>query len=240
MIQKDMFMELKELAKEINIDLTEKQVNQFRTYKNEIIKWNEQVNLTAITEEKEFLIKHFIDSLTIQKYIQANSKIIDIGTGAGFPGIPLKIVDSSLYITLLDSLNKRLKILDEIIENLGLDSISTLHGRAEEIARCKNERETYDYAVSRAVAPLNVLAEYLLPFVKVGGKCICMKGSNGREELKEAEKAIKILGGIVEKVEEITLPKTDMKRVIIVLKKQKETPKQYPRKAGTPSKNPIS
>lgn len=239
MIQKDMFMELKELAKEINIDLTEKQVNQFRTYKDEIIKWNEQVNLTAITEEREFLIKHFIDSLTIQKYVQPNSKIIDVGTGAGFPGIPLKIVDSSLSVTLLDALNKRLKILNEIIKELALESIVTVHGRAEEVARNKNERETYDYAVSRAVAPLNVLVEYLLPFIKVGGKCICMKGSNGKEELKQAEKAIQVLGGSVEKVEEIILPKTDMKRMIVVIEKKKETPKQYPRKAGTPSKNPI-
>ena len=164
--------------------------------------------------------------------------MIDVGTGAGFPGIPLSIVKENIDIVLLDSLNKRINFLEEVKENLKLENITTIHGRAEEFGKNKNEREKYDIATSRAVAPLNILLEYLLPLVKVGGKAICMKGSN-IEEIENAKNALEILGGKIEKTEEITLPNSDIKRNIIIVKKVKNTPSKYPRKPGTPSKEPI-
>ena len=195
--------------------------------------------LTAITNREDIIIKHFIDSLSISKYINNNLKVIDIGTGAGFPGIPLKIYNPSLNITLLDSLNKRIKFLDTVIEELKLNNIRTIHGRAEEIARNNNYREKYDIVTSRAVSKLNTLVEYMLPFAKKNGICICMKGPNIYEELDEAKKAIKILGGKVEKVEEFFLPKTDIKRTVIIIKKIKNTDEKYPRNAGIPIKKPL-
>ena len=230
--------ELKERAKQIDIVLEEKQVEQFYEYMNLLLEWNEKINLTAITEPKEIILKHFIDSLTIEKYIEQSQKVIDVGTGAGFPGIPLSIIKQNIEITLLDSLNKRITFLNEIVSSLQLKNIKTVHARVEEFAKNKKEREIYDIATSRAVAPLNVLLEYLLPLVKVGGYCICMKGSN-IEEIKEAEKALEILGGKIEKIENINLPDSDIKRNIIVVKKIKQTPSKYPRKPGTPSKEPI-
>ena len=164
--------------------------------------------------------------------------MIDVGTGAGFPGIPLSIVKENTDIVLLDSLNKRINFLEEVKENFKLENITTIHGRAEEFGKNKNEREKYDIATSRAVAPLNILLEYLLPLVKVGGKAICMKGSN-IEEIENAKNALEILGGQIEKIEEITLPNSDIKRNIIIVKKVKNTPSKYPRKPGTPSKEPI-
>ena len=195
------------------------------------------MNLTAITEPNEVILKHFIDSLTIANLIEKDQKIIDVGTGAGFPGIPLSIVKEE-NITLLDSLNKRITFLEEVINKLELKNIKAIHARVEEFAKNKKERESYDIATSRAVAPLNVLLEYLLPLVKVGGICICMKGSN-TEEIEEAKNALKILGGEIEKIEKITLPESDITRNIIIVKKVKETPSKYPRKPGTPSKEPI-
>ncbi len=230
--------ELKEKAKKINIILEEKQIEQFYEYMNLLLEWNEKINLTAIIEPKEVILKHFIDSLTIQKYIKEEQKVIDVGTGAGFPGIPLSIIKQNTEITLLDSLNKRILFLEEIISSLQLKNIRTVHARVEEFAKNKKEREIYDIATSRAVASLNVLLEYLLPLVKVGGECICMKGSS-TEEIKEAEKALEILGGKIEKIENINLPDSDIKRNIIIVKKIKQTPLKYPRKPGTPSKEPI-
>lgn len=230
---------LKERAKKIDIDLNNEQLENFYQYKELILEWNEKINLTAIKEDEEFLNKHFIDSLTVTKYISnENKKIIDIGTGAGFPGIPIKIVRDN-EIVLFDSLNKRLKVLDSIIQDLNLNNVRTLHGRAEETFKTKEYRESYDIATSRAVANLNVLAEYMLPAIKVGGKCICMKAGNIEEELNEAKKAIRLLGGKIEKVEKIILPDTQIERNIIIIKKVANTPKQYPRKPGTPSKDPI-
>ena len=197
------------------------------------------MNLTGITEPKEVILKHFIDSLTILKYINENGSVIDVGTGAGFPGIPLKIVEDSLEITLLDSLNKRINFLNEVIENISLDKTKTIHGRAEDFGQDAAYREKYDVAVSRAVAPLNILLEYMLPFVKVGGKCICMKGSNCDEEIENAKNAIEILGGKIEKTEKFNLPNSDNNRTILVIKKTKKTSVQYPRKAGIPTKNPL-
>lgn len=229
--------ELKNKAQQINILLEEKQIENFYKYMNLLLEWNEKMNLTAITEPNEVILKHFIDSLTIANLIEKGQKVIDVGTGAGFPGIPLSIVKEE-NITLLDSLNKRIKFLEEVINKLELKNIKAIHSRVEEFAKNKKERESYDIATSRAVAPLNVLLEYLLPLVKLNGKCICMKGSN-TEEIEEAKNALKILGGEIEKIEKITLPESDITRNIIIVKKVKETPSKYPRKPGTPSKEPI-
>lgn len=229
---------LKMKAEKIRVFLTEEQLEKFYNYKNLILEWNEKINLTAIKEDDEFINKHFIDSLTICKYIADDKQMIDIGTGAGFPGIPIKIIKRN-KIVLLDSLNKRLKVLDDIINKLDLSNIETLHGRAEETFNNINYREKYDIATSRAVANLSVLVEYMLPAVKVNGICICMKAGELEEELREARKAIEVLGGKIEKIEDIVLPDTDIKRTIIIIRKVKQTPRKYPRKPGTPSKEPI-
>lgn len=229
--------ELAKRAMQFGINLSEEQQNEFYQYMQLLLEWNEKMNLTAITEPKEVLVKHFVDSMSIAPYIEPADKILDIGTGAGFPGVPLKIVLPQNSFTLLDSLNKRIQFLQEVIEKLQLEQIEAIHGRAEEF--CKEKREEYDIVVSRAVAKLNVLLEYMLPFVKIGGRCICMKALDIEEELDEAKKAIEVLGGVVEKVEEVTLESTDITRKIVMIKKKKETPKKYPRKAGTPSKEPI-
>lgn len=230
---------LKNNASKVDVILNDEMLDKFFKYKNLIIEWNEKINLTAITEDLDFIIKHFIDSLTINKYIEEGKNVIDIGTGAGFPGIPLKILNEDNKIVLFDSLNKRLKVLDDIIQKLELQNVETLHGRAEETFKNKKYRENYDIAVSRAVASLNVLVELMLPAVKVGGKCICMKGNNADIEIEEAKKAIKELGGEIEKVEKIVLPELNLERNIIVIKKVKQTPNKYPRKPGTPQKLPI-
>lgn len=229
--------ELKSKAKQINILLEEEQTKNFYKYMQLLLQWNEKMNLTAITEPKEVITKHFIDSLTIANLIEQDQKIIDVGTGAGFPGIPLSIINKQ-NITLIDSLNKRITFLEEVIKELKLKRIKAIHTRAEEFAKNKKERETYDIATSRAVAPLNVLLEYLLPLIKIGGKCICMKGSN-TTEIEEAQNALKTLGGEIEKIEKITLPETEITRNIIIVKKIKQTPAKYPRKPGTPTKEPI-
>lgn len=229
---------LKNAVSTLEINLNEEQLEQFYNYKKLVIEWNEKINLTAITDDFEFIIKHFVDSLTINKYIEKEKTIIDIGTGAGFPGIPLKILNNN-KIVLFDSLNKRLKVLEDIIEKIKLNNIETLHGRAEETFKNKEYREKYDIATSRAVASLNVLVELMLPAVKVGGKCICMKGNNAEIEIEEAREAIKVLGGKIDKVEKIILPEMNLERTIIIIKKEKVTPKQYPRKPGTPQKTPI-
>lgn len=229
----------KENIKELNIELSQKQLDQFYSYMEILIEWNKVMNLTNIIEPIEIIQKHFVDSLTILKEIDNLSKIIDVGTGAGFPGIPIKIAIPETKIVLLDSLNKRIKFLDEVIEKLQLINIETIHGRAEELAKNRLHREKYDIAVARAVAPLNILSEYLLPFVNVGGYAICMKGSKGKEEAKDAKKSIEILGGKVLKIEEFSLPKTEMERTIVKIEKIKNTDKKYPRKAGTPSKEPL-
>lgn len=218
-------------------DLNDKQIEKFKTYFDLLIEWNNKINLTSIVEENEVITKHFADSLSILKYIENNSKIIDVGTGAGFPGIPLKISNNTLEITLLDSLNKRINFLNLIIEKLNLENIETIHGRAEDFGHDIQYREKYDYAVCRAVAKLNVLAEYMLPYLKVGGTFICMKGPNIEEEIEIAQKALKILGGKIEKIESFELEGNQ--RNIIIIKKEKNTPKNFPRKSGVPSKQPI-
>lgn len=223
----------------LNLDLTEEQIRNFYDFMNLLIEKNKVMNLTGITEPKEVILKHFIDSLTVLKDINENDSVIDVGTGAGFPGIPLKIAKNSLEVTLLDSLNKRINFLNEVIENINLDKIKTIHGRAEDFGQNAEYREKYDVAVSRAVAPLNILLEYMLPFVKAGGICICMKGSNCDEEIENAKNAIEILGGKIEKIEKFNLPNSDNNRTILTIKKLKKTSRQYPRKAGIPTKNPL-
>lgn len=226
-------------GKKINININDEQAQKYYNYMNLLIEWNEKINLTAITNPDEIIIKHFIDSITIDKYIEKNNKIIDVGTGAGFPGIPLSILRDDLDITLMDSLNKRIKFLDEVRELNHLNNISTIHGRAEELGKNKNFREKYDIATSRAVAPLNVLLEYMLPFVKVGGYCICMKGSNVEEEIANSKNALSKLKGKIEKIETFKLPDTEYGRNIIIIKKIENTPSKYPRKPGTPAKEPL-
>lgn len=232
-------MDFVQRLKDFNIKINDEQIKRFMNYMNLLLEWNEKINLTAITQPEEVKLKHFVDSLTVLKYINDDDKVIDIGTGAGFPGIPLKIMNENTKITLLDSLNKRINFLNIVIETLNLRNIQAIHGRAEEIARNKLYREKYDVAVSRAVANLSTLTEYMLPFVKVGGKCICMKGANVNEELERAQNAIKELGGEIERVDNFYLSDNDNERNVIVIKKVKETNPKYPRKAGTPSKEPL-
>ena len=226
-------------AKKIDVILDEEQIQKFYKYMELLLEWNEKINLTAIVEPRDVILKHFVDSLTICKELQKNKTLADIGTGAGFPGIPVKILRPDLDITLIDSLNKRVNFLTMVIEALKLEKIIALHGRIEDFGKNKKYREKFDYVTSRAVANLSTLSEYMIPLVKIGGKCICMKGSNIDEELKNAEKAIKTLGGKIEKVDTFLLPDTDMGRNIILIKKEKATPNKYPRKAGTPAKEPI-
>lgn len=224
---------------EIKLELTDNQIKNFYDFMNLLIEKNKVMNLTGITEPKEVILKHFIDSLTILKYIDKNSTVIDVGTGAGFPGLPLKIADEFLEMTLLDSLNKRINFLNEVIENTQLNNIDTIHGRAEDFGKDIKYREKYDIVTSRAVASLNILLEYMLPFVKIGGKCICMKGSNCDDEIENAKNAIKILGGEIEKIEKFNLPNSDNNRTILIIKKVKKTDRQYPRNAGIPTKKPL-
>lgn len=227
-----------EKEKKINLNVSDDNINKLYIYMKILLDWNENINLTAITEQNEIIEKHFIDSLTVLKYVEGNKKIIDVGTGAGFPGIPLAINCNS-NITLVDSLNKRIKFLEEVKEKLGLTNIKNIHGRAEEVARQKEYREMYDIAVSRAVAPMNVLLEYLLPFVKVGGLCLCMKGPNAIEELEMAKNAINMLGGEFIEKENIKLGDGDIERNLIIIKKVKNISNRYPRKPGMPTKQPL-
>jgi len=227
-------------GKEISIEFSNIQIEKFYKYMNLLIEWNEKINLTAITEPKEIIIKHFIDSLTVLKDIKGKNTLVDVGTGAGFPGIPLKIMDEEIKITLLDSLNKRINFLNEVINQLDLKNIETIHSRVEDAGKNKKYRERFDIATARAVANLATLSEYMLPLVKVGGKSICMKGSEVSEELQNSKKAISILGGEIENIDNFQLPKSDMMRNIVIIKKVKNTPNKYPRKPGTPSKEPIN
>ena len=233
---KKVFMEY---AEKINIDINEEQINRFYDYMNLLIEWNKKINLTAITDYNEIILKHFVDSLTINKYIKENNSVVDVGTGAGFPGIPLKIIRDDINIVLVDSLNKRINFLNEVIKELNLKNIETVHARAEEFGKNKKYRKKFDIATSRAVANLSTLSEYMIPLVKINGRCICMKGKEIKEELKDSLNAIKVLGGKVENVEEFELADNDINRSIIYILKEKDTPNKYPRKAGTPSKDPI-
>ena len=230
---------MKEYGKEIQIKFTEEQLQKFYKYMNMLIEWNKKINLTAIIEPKEIILKHFMDSLTILKYVNDNEKMLDVGTGAGFPGIPIKIMNENIEITLLDSLNKRINFLNEVINKLELKNISAIHSRIEDYGKNNKYREKYDIVTSRAVANLATLSEYMLPMLKIKGKSICMKGSDIKEEVKNSKRAIDILGGEIVNIEELVLPKSDNRRNLIIIEKKKNTPLKYPRKAGIPSKEPL-
>ena len=231
--------DLTRYLKQLNIELNVEQIKKFYDFMNMLLEWNEKINLTAITEQNDVILKHFVDSLTVAKYLNENQKVIDIGTGAGFPGIPVSIIKNKNNYTLVDSLNKRINFLNEVKGNLKLDNVTLIHSRAEELGRNKLYREKFDIAFSRAVANLTVLAEYLIPLVKTGGTVICMKGSNVKEEVEESKFAINELGGSIKEIKEFCLPESDIKRNIIIIEKVKLTPIKYPRKAGMPAKLPL-
>lgn len=239
----EMFVcQLNKEAEQLEIKLSEEQVGKFYKYYQLLIEWNSMMNLTAITKMDEVITKHFVDSLSLKKVIddleQKSYRLIDIGTGAGFPGIPLKIAFPEIKVTLLDSLNKRVKFLNEVITVLGLKNIEAVHGRAEDLAREDVSRETFDLCVSRAVANLSTLSEYCLPFVKVGGYFVPYKSGKLEEEMTAGRGAIKKLGGIIESVETFQLPNSD-ERSLVKVKKVVPINKKYPRKAGLPSKEPL-
>ena len=221
---------------ENKIEISDKSMNNFIIYMDNLIEWNKKINLTAIKKEDDIIVKHFIDSIFILKYINGN-KIIDIGSGAGFPGIPLKIAENNLDITLLDSVNKKVLFMQDSIEKMGLKNIVAIHGRAEDYAHDIKYREQYDVATSRAVANMSTLVEYMLPFVKVGGFCICMKGPKSDEEIIDSKKAIFKLGGEIKEVKKYSIEGND--RCLIIIKKIKKTEQTYPRNQGKPLKSPL-
>ncbi len=234
---------LYELCDSMDIRLSETQLEQFMQFYRYLIEKNTVMNLTAITEYKEVAVKHFADSLSLVKAIRVpedTSTVLDLGTGAGFPGIPLKIAYPWLKITLVDSLNKRVNFLNEVIDICRLDDIRAIHSRAEDLGKQNEHREQYDFCVSRAVANLSSLSEYCIPFVKVGGKFISYKAGDIKEELANAKKAVSILGGdIKQDVVKFCLPGSDISRTLIVIDKIKQTPKKYPRRAGIPAREPL-
>lgn len=226
---------------EINLEFNSRQLDLYEKYYELLIEGNNKFNLTTITEPTDVAVKHFIDSLTCLTILEfpEGASVLDVGTGAGFPGIPLKIFRQDLKITLMDSLGKKVNFLNETIQALGLQDIKGVHARAEDFGRIPEVREKYDFVISRAVAKLQVLAEYCLPCVKQGGYFISQKGPEIELEVKEANKAIERLGGSLKKVQKLNLPIIRDGRSLIVIKKEKNTPKEYPRKAGTPGKKPI-
>lgn len=231
--------EITRKLKEINIKIEQNEVEKLYCYMEDLLKWNEVMNLTTIVEPKDIITKHFEDSLTISQYIKENCKVVDVGTGAGFPGVPVAILRKNVQVTLIDSLNKRINFLNDVIKKVDLSNCNAVHGRAEDLGKDKEYREKYDVAVSRAVAPLNVLVEYLLPFVKVGGVCICMKGPKIEEEMENINNVLKKLGGKIEKQDKITLQAQSIERNIVIIKKVTKTSMEFPRKAGVPSKKPL-
>ena len=232
---------IKNKLENLNLQPTQEQLSKLYSFYELLIEKNKVMNLTGITEYEEVIDKHFVDSVSIIKAIDLNKKIrvIDLGTGAGFPGIPLKIMFPNIEIVLVDSLNKRIKFLEEVVEQLQLTDISCIHSRAEDLARNKEYREQFDLCVSRAVANLSTLCEYCIPFVKVGGNFVSYKSGVIQEELEQAKYAISTLGGELSEVINFTLPETDIERSFIKIKKNKNTQKKYPRKAGLPGKEPL-
>lgn len=227
---------------ELGIQLTDTQVNQFETYYELLVEWNKVMNLTGITEYDEVMQKHFVDSLSIVKAADLGQckKVLDMGTGAGFPGIPIKIVYPHLEVVLLDSLNKRIKFLNEVIGKLGLSGITAIHGRAEDYAKQKEYREMFDLCVSRAVANLASLSEYCIPYTMLHGNFISYKSGSIEDELQNVKNAVFLLGGKMKDTVKFTLPGSDIERSLVVIEKVKKTPGKYPRKAGLPAKEPIA
>ena len=228
---------------ELSVTLSDRQMEQFYQYYQLLTEWNRVMNLTAITELEEVVTKHFVDSLTLVKAVDREKlrecRVLDLGTGAGFPGIPLKILFPHMKVVLLDSLNKRIKFLDEVIHSLNLEEISAVHGRAEDYGRDGDYRERFDLCVSRAVANLSTLSEYCLPFVKIGGYFVSYKSGKAEEEIRQAKGAWKLLGGKLEDTVEFSLPGSDMERSLIRVRKVEGTNKKYPRKVGIPGKEPL-
>lgn len=231
---------IKQKFDEIDIKLSDNQINQFYKYFEMIVEKNKVMNLTAITEFEDIVIKHFIDSILISKSIEMNEihSLIDIGTGAGFPGIPLKIIYPNIDMVLMDSLNKRVKFLKEVCEELKLSKIDVIHSRAEDLAKNDEYREKFDLAVSRAVAYLSTLSEYCIPFVKVDGKFVSYKSDNVEDEINNSKNAVKILGASIDDIKYVNLD-NDTKRSFVIISKKKNTSKKYPRKAGMPSSSPL-
>lgn len=223
--------------------LSSKQKEQFATYYNKLIEFNKKVNLTRITDKNEVYLKHFFDSITplleFSDLFKGEKSLCDVGAGAGFPSLPIKILCPDLSITIVDSLGKRLKFLDELVSDLSLDKVTLVHSRAEDAGQNKNLREKFDLVTGRAVARMSVLSEYCLPLAKVDGYLVALKGLKAQDELADAKNAIEVLGGSVKEVKELMLPDTDDERTLIVVKKVKATPKKYPRQAGTPSRKPL-
>lgn len=232
---------LKKASEDAGISMNDLQLDQFEEFYHLLIEKNKVMNLTAITDEEEVIEKHFIDSLTCRRVMDMGSvkSLIDIGTGAGFPGIPLKIIYPEISVVLLDSLNKRVKFLNEVIDELGLSRVEAVHGRAEDLARKQEYRGRFDLAVSRAVANLSTLSEYCIPFVKVNGFFVSYKAGKGLEEIETCDCCMKALGSKIVQVDDFQLPGEDSLRVLIKIKKCKGTSKAYPRKAGIPSRNPL-
>ncbi len=225
---------------EVGLLLTKEQEDAFLTYKDILLEWNEKMNLTAIKDDEGIAIKHFVDSILVLTKISMEGKsVIDVGTGAGFPGIPLKIVEPTIALTLLDALKKRTAFLEEAVKATALQEVDIVWSRAEIAAKDPKYREAFDMTVSRAVAPLNILLEYTLPFLKVGGILVAQKGDNYEEEIKKAQNALKVLRATVIDIHVLQLPVSRETRSLIIIQKQEQTPKKYPRNAGTPSKNPL-
>ncbi|MDU5107601.1 MULTISPECIES: 16S rRNA (guanine(527)-N(7))-methyltransferase RsmG [unclassified Clostridium] len=235
------FQLMKEASLEVGLDLTEKQYNQFVEYMRLLQEWNEKINLTAITEDEEVIKKHFIDCIKAFKSnaVKNAKTIIDVGTGAGFPGLPIAIMNPNVRVTLLDSLNKRINFLNAVIAKLDLKNVVTIHSRAEDGARKPELRENFDVATSRAVANMAVLSEFCLPYVKLEGYFVALKGPAIEDEIKEGKKAISTLGGELENIIEVNIEESDLKHNIVEIRKVSKCPKTYPRKAGTINKKPI-
>lgn len=232
---------IREAIEALSFSCSEKSADQFLLYREGVLSWNEKINLTAIRDGQEFLVKHFLDSLLcldFEEYVCAK-RVIDVGTGAGFPGVPLAIMSPEKTFVLMDSLAKRLKVIDTLTAQIDLANVQTIHARAEELARNKQHREAYDLCVSRAVANLAVLAEYCLPFIRPGGALLAYKGPEAESEAETAGKAISILGGRVERIQPVNLAAFGLDHRIVVIRKVKNTPAKYPRKAGTPAKEPL-
>lgn len=233
---------LQKACSEMDLSITEEMQNKFLIYKDLLLEWNKKVNLTAIISEPEVILKHFADSLTLLTLKELDSKdlkIIDVGTGAGFPSVPIKILRDDFTLTLVDSLNKRVSFLNELTQELSLTKVECIHSRAEDLGKNENYREKYNICVSRAVSNMSTLVEYCLPFVEVGGKFIALKGNSVKEEISTANKAIMELGGEVTDIKPIKIPFTDIEHMLVIISKLYATPRAYPRKANQIQKKPI-